>query len=1096
MKHRITKDHREHFERIGTSAPWRNINVDPVEYQEAYEQWQKSMPEAGHEIWHMKALGHAAWAQHTQKPRNHSWIWPCIGVLLVIILLALPAKCQFSKINSVNFQQNGATVTNGFVTYPFAFNCTTNLTCTFANATLTMSASGGGGTFYQTFQNAGSALTQRTVANFLAGITCVDNAGNTRTDCNLTTVAVTSHKFFNAVATGSLVAAQPASTDLSDFSTTPPSSVGQLPIFDGAKYVPGDPQVQGTQAAGSTTIPNPVVPGGSDYSGTPTVRAQKVDSSGNFYVALASAPTLTVNLPTQPLLNVTDFNDVTASSPATNGLITVVGGKWAQSTTINPKNLNGALYCSQFAGADNGLRCNAAMLALPVTGGIVVNDELADEIWSTNIFSGVTASPVVLLIQNCPIIRVDTKQIPAANNIRIIGETRYCPAFVVNFASGDVFAPAGGANFFELGYASFSNAGGVTRVAGFDFNPTPPNSNGYIHDLVLQDQYGWFNFKGSTLGAINNWIVERIWPSDTVGLHVGTQIAVGTADGVSGVSDLFIHDIISRGENATHDAPQVVVDSGADTVKFSRMDMGYSAANPTTQPAWIFQNTFPALFPPRWIRIHEVSPEAPNATCFQINSGTNLAFEAIYAAGCNIGMVITGGQAISVTDGSIFGNNKAGGLYVTSAIAGLHLNVNGVTFSSNSTSASNTFDDIQITSGTTEFSITNSAFGINIFSSFSSRYGINLLASTTTSDFTIWGNRQGPSIGTAFLRDATVGINKIIQTDEGRTTLHQGASSSRIWLGSSTTHPLWQISSQEINTDCLEVAPSTTNNGTTFTTNVFTVCGGPNQGNFLNIGGPIVPFTAGAVAIGSNALPLSSIFIGAAATNNIQLTGTATTAKVATLPNNTGTVAELNLAQSWTADQTLNTTSTGLMLPKLAAAVPTVDGNIATDTTSHFTSFGSNGTTYRIPLTNVMASASSASTSTTLAQSGGMTIWTWNLTAGKTYSWQCDIYYQVSSTTGGPGLAMGSAGTATWTSIVYALDGYTNTTAVSEGTVVTTAGNKSSMAADGLATTNLPVRFRGSGVVNAAGTFLIDFANLIAAGASVTIGLGSTCTVQ
>src|SRR5581483_5625956 len=66
----------------------------------------------------------------------------------------------------------------------------------------------------------------------------------------------------------------------------------------------------------------------------------------------------------------------------------------------------------------------------------------------------------------------------------------------------------------------------------------------------------------------------------------------------------------------------------------------------------------------------------------------------------------------------------------------------------------------------------------------------------------------------------------------------------------------------------------------------------------------LLPNAAGTLAFGSNALPWTSVFIGGAATNNIQLTGTATSAKVATLPDNTGTIAELNLAQTWTANQT------------------------------------------------------------------------------------------------------------------------------------------------------------------------------------------------
>jgi hypothetical protein len=74
----------------------------------------------------------------------------------------------------------------------------------------------------------------------------------------------------------------------------------------------------------------------------------------------------------------------------------------------------------------------------------------------------------------------------------------------------------------------------------------------------------------------------------------------------------------------------------------------------------------------------------------------------------------------------------------------------------------------------------------------------------------------------------------------------------------------------------------------------------------VKVAAAISPTVAGAQTAGTNPLPFSSIFIGNAATNNIQVTGTATTAKVATLPDNTGTIPELNLAQNWTALQTFN----------------------------------------------------------------------------------------------------------------------------------------------------------------------------------------------
>lgn len=66
--------------------------------------------------------------------------------------------------------------------------------------------------------------------------------------------------------------------------------------------------------------------------------------------------------------------------------------------------------------------------------------------------------------------------------------------------------------------------------------------------------------------------------------------------------------------------------------------------------------------------------------------------------------------------------------------------------------------------------------------------------------------------------------------------------------------------------------------------------------------------SAGGATVGTAAYPFSSAYIGNAATNNIQLTGTATSAKVATFPDVTGTVAVATA--STTATQALFATTT------------------------------------------------------------------------------------------------------------------------------------------------------------------------------------------
>jgi hypothetical protein len=52
-----------------------------------------------------------------------------------------------------------------------------------------------------------------------------------------------------------------------------------------------------------------------------------------------------------------------------------------------------------------------------------------------------------------------------------------------------------------------------------------------------------------------------------------------------------------------------------------------------------------------------------------------------------------------------------------------------------------------------------------------------------------------------------------------------------------------------------------------------------------------LPLTAGGSALGSNLLPFSSVYIGAAGTNNANVTGTFTGARTITIPDTTGTLA-------------------------------------------------------------------------------------------------------------------------------------------------------------------------------------------------------------
>lgn len=340
----VTKTVRKELNKHGVIR-WRRIRV----LKASYDYFLQSIKNGGYrrltlEQKHALAIGCCMTHPNHRDLHKTRWVWPAIATALILLVFTVGARCQTgtSQIDVIQFQDSTGTPIKSFAA-PFKIKCGVNMTCSASGSILTMAPTGGGGggTNYQTFQNAGSNLTQRATANFFAGITCVDNAGSTRTDCNLTTVAAVSHKYFNAVTAGALVAAQPVCADLSDaggnctssatIPTLPVSPAnggtgqtshgiaGQLVVSDGTNLVPVDPAINGPDAIGAAPTKGGVAIAGTNTS-TGNIIDQLIDPANGTLVKVTTMPTVTVSLPQQPLFNTTDFNDVVAGSPAT-GLI-------------------------------------------------------------------------------------------------------------------------------------------------------------------------------------------------------------------------------------------------------------------------------------------------------------------------------------------------------------------------------------------------------------------------------------------------------------------------------------------------------------------------------------------------------------------------------------------------------------------------------------------------------------------------------------------------------------------------------------------------------------------------------------------------------
>ena len=81
--------------------------------------------------------------------------------------------------------------------------------------------------------------------------------------------------------------------------------------------------------------------------------------------------------------------------------------------------------------------------------------------------------------------------------------------------------------------------------------------------------------------------------------------------------------------------------------------------------------------------------------------------------------------------------------------------------------------------------------------------------------------------------------------------------------------------------------------------------------SIIGVTSPVTPNAAGGTTLGSAALPFSSAYIGGAATNNAQITGTMTAARVFTLPDTANDTFTMNAAAQTLTNKTYDTGGAG-----------------------------------------------------------------------------------------------------------------------------------------------------------------------------------------
>lgn len=114
-----------------------------------------------------------------------------------------------------------------------------------------------------------------------------------------------------------------------------PTSAGQIPIYDGSQWVPGDPLVQGLVAAGaSLSSVNPVYIGGVDGSGNS--KGLVLDSSGRPTVNVASGQTIGIAAGSAVIGHVIMDS---GSTTVVTGTVSMQGGKTNNNATPGATNV-------------------------------------------------------------------------------------------------------------------------------------------------------------------------------------------------------------------------------------------------------------------------------------------------------------------------------------------------------------------------------------------------------------------------------------------------------------------------------------------------------------------------------------------------------------------------------------------------------------------------------------------------------------------------------------------------------------------------------------------------------------------------------------
>lgn len=504
-------------------------------------------------------------------------------------------------------------------------------------------------------------------------------------------------------------------------------------------------------------------------------------------------------------------------------------------TTLLAKYFEAVRYADQFAGADFSAQVNACITDVIAHGGGICDATALDgsQTISSQINVGQSAGTAVVL-----------KLPPNLNAVVTISDGTSCGLKVFD-KSAIIGLGAGALKTFIKGTtgtnvdslvcteASPSLGGSVIRIEGIevwnDHNNTGTYVNGMLHIQHLYD------------GSFFNNIFVR-------------------ADGVKG---LYVHDvccgtrfesIVSSGFGSAGSQPCVFGKNGEHT---GASFVGLSCTHPgDTKNALLINDAGTAYTALQFIDLYTECNTTDTATpLIQINSGSN-------------GTVLIDG--ISASGPACAGGN-------TSYLIDIDAAVRGVVFH-NVRRFNNQFGTIN-----------DHANSITVTATYEPNYSyggggyLGSLRSLKIGSGTEFTSQTGS--GSALVSD----ISPSIQT---QISITDAAATNRQLNFSTAGVTRWILRANN-------TAEGGANAGSDFELSarndsgaiLATTIGCTRSTSDCKFAGNISPSSAGGKTAGTNALPFSSAFIGAAATNNAQLTGTFTAARVHTLPDITGNVS-------------------------------------------------------------------------------------------------------------------------------------------------------------------------------------------------------------